>query len=770
MRSKCALITLALCLLAGRHAGATQADDTTVTIVGQTAGATPFISQLSLTASDTTVIKSIQFTITPRPRSVTRPLSGTYSHDYLESRGYLLPGTGQVFLPIFGLYDDYANTVTLTYRFLDGSSAEDGTTITTALFDDQGCGYKNPTILQARIPSATLSYDYIFIRSGCGDFSPVIVDTDRYLRWVSTFATPSALFAASTFFDGAAYVTLSATLSRVELDGTVTPIADYGASGVTHLHHNIDPGKNGLIIEADTNDSFAGGGYYESIFMEIDSLTGAIMRTWNMADIISAAMTAGGDDPSQFVFPTPDDWFHNNAVSYNRADDSLIVSSRENFVICIDYETSAIKWILGDKTKKWFQFPSLAAFALDVAPGTLPPIGQHATSVAFDQGLLLFDNGFNGLFHSPPGVFRTYASPRKYRLDLNPSATGNAGTATEVWNFEMGQSIFSPFCSSVYEDAPLNYLVDYAIVGGFANPNPTAQLLGLDAAGSTIFHYEYPTVGCNTAYNSLPIHLEKANFPVVGPQALNLSTRGLVGSGDDSLIGGFIVEGTESKTIVLRALGPSLGLAGTVADPVITIYDSTGALVATNDDWQSDPGAALIEASGLAPGDPSESASHQNLSPGSYTVVVTGKDATAGIGLVEAYDLSPLTASRLANLSTRGLVGSGDSVLISGFIVGDVASSTVVIRALGPSLGSSGLSAPLADPALMVYDSNGGAISSNDNWQDDPSAPQIEQNGLAPMQPTEAATILHLPAGAYTTVVFGAAGSVGTGLVEVYDL
>ena len=96
--------------------------------------------------------------------------------------------------------------------------------------------------------------------------------------------------------------------------------------------------------------------YYESVNIEVDA-SGRVLKTWNLADIISAAMRAGGDDPSQFVYQTPNDWFHNNSVAYNRADDSLIISSRENFLICIDYETSAIKWILGDPTKKWHQFP-----------------------------------------------------------------------------------------------------------------------------------------------------------------------------------------------------------------------------------------------------------------------------------------------------------------------------------------------------------------------------------------------------------------------------
>src|SRR5712691_1092199 len=125
-----------------RLAEASQADETTITITGQTAGATPFLSQLSLTASDTSVIKSIQFTITPKAGSVTRPLSGTYSHDYLVARGFLLPPSPEIFLPVYGLYDGFTNTVTLTYHFLDGSSKQDSTTISTASFNDEGCGYK----------------------------------------------------------------------------------------------------------------------------------------------------------------------------------------------------------------------------------------------------------------------------------------------------------------------------------------------------------------------------------------------------------------------------------------------------------------------------------------------------------------------------------------------------------------------------------------------------------------------------------------------------
>jgi arylsulfate sulfotransferase len=758
MKTYSLIVVGAVFMVFSQFAGASQADETTITITGQTAGVTPFISKLTLAVSNTTVLKSIQFTITPKPSSVTRPLSGTYSNDYLVSRGFEHPPTGEIVLPVYGLYDGYANTVILTYRFLDGSSKQASTTITTAIFTDP-CGYKNPTIVQARTNSTSLSYDYIMVKGACSTFSPAIIDTDGALRWVGTTGFSSYV---ATFFDNAVYLAHGPDLYRIDLDGTFTHLGDYSGFGVTNFHHNIDRGKVGIILEADTAAAV------ESVIIEVSGL-GPVLKQWNMVDIITAAMIAGGDDPTQFVHPLapfPNDWFHNNAVAYNRADDSLIISSRENFLICIDYQTSAIKWILGDPTKQWYQFPSLRQFALALAPGSLPPIGQHAVSITYDQNVLVLDNGSPSQGHTPPGAQRTYASPRKYKLDLN------AKIATEVWNLEMGQSIDCPFCGSVYEDAPLNYLVDYPFIHGLVLPESTSQLLGLNAAGETIFRYQYPSAPCGVAFNSIPLHLENTAFPRVGPQALNLSTRGLVSAGDNVLIGGFIVTGTDPKTIVLRALGPSLsrfGLSG-LADPVLTLHNSSGTVIATNDNWWTDNGAAFIEYNGLAPTNPYESATVQNLVPGAYTVVVTGKDSTPGISLVEAYDLSPGLNAKFSNISTRGSVGIGDNVLISGFIIGDVASETVVVRALGPSLASFGVSGPLSDPTLTIYDVNGSVIESNDNWQEDDHATDIQRNGLAPVNPLESATLLHLPAGAYTAIVRGANGGTGVALAEVYDL
>lgn len=752
MKPRSFLLVLILLGFSAGLAGATQADDTTITITGQTAGATPFISQLSLTASQTDVLRSIQFTIAPKTGSVTRPLSGTYSNAYLTERGDLNAITGEIFLPVYGLYANFTNSVTLTYRFNDGSSKQDSTTVATAAFTDP-CGYDNPMVLQARTNSTALSYDYIMVKGACSTYSPAILDTDGAIRWVGPNLVQTY---TSMFFDNAIYIA-NTGLTRVDLDGTITPLISNTDLGVTYLHHNIDLGKTGIILDVDTTDEL------ESVNIEVDA-TGKIIKEWHLAQIISDAMIAGGDDPSQFVFPSPDDWFHNNAVAYNRADDSLIVSSREDFVICLDYETGAIKWILGDTTKFWHTFPSLAKYALTVAPGGVPPIGQHAPSITYDQGLLLFDNGTGSIFFTDmPGENRKFAVPRKYQINTQTM------TATEVWNYPQNDSILSPFCGGVYEDAPLNYLVDYALVNGAGVPNSYFQLLGLDASGEQIFYYQYATHLCDTGFNSIPLHLENTSFPTVMPQALNFSTRGMVGNGQDSLIGGFIVTGTDTKTLALRALGPSLGLPGTVADPTLTVFDSAGTQVASNDNWQTDPNAGFLTAHGLAPNDSAEAGIVQFLAPGAYTFVVNGK-GSSGIGLVEAYDLSPLAASKPANISTRGLIGSGANVLIGGFLLGEVASNTVVIRAIGPSLSTAGITNPLADPTLTVYDINGTALASNNNWQDDLSALDIEQVGLAPTDPAESATILHLPAGAYTTIVSGANGEEGVGLVEIYDL
>ena len=243
--------------------GANEADDTTITITGHTAGATPFISNLTLEVSNTTVLKSIRFTIDPKPGSVTRPLSGTYANYYLVDRGFEQPPPATtVTVPVYGLYAGYTNIVRLTYRFMDGSSKQAVTSITTATFDDP-CGYDNPTILQARTNSTDLSYDYVMVKGSCSFFEPAIIDTDGALRWVGT----ANLSAGNVIlFDNAVYLGHGPLLTRMELDGAFSQIGDYSSLGIVAFHHNIDRGKVGIILDATTTTSLGidtdGGGRF----------------------------------------------------------------------------------------------------------------------------------------------------------------------------------------------------------------------------------------------------------------------------------------------------------------------------------------------------------------------------------------------------------------------------------------------------------------------------------------------------------------------------
>jgi len=253
----------------------------------------------------------------------------------------------------------------------------------------------------------------------------------------------------------------------------------------------------------------------------------------------------------------------------------------------------------------------------------------------------------------------------------------------------------------------------------------------------------------------------------------NISTRAKVGLGDNSLIGGFIITGTESERVIIRGIGPSLGTIGLpdpLNDPILELHDGFGALIAVNDDWRSNQ--AEVEATGIPPTDDRESAIVATLPPGSYTAVITGKNSATGVGLVEVYDIGPASESKLANISTRSFVDLNDNVLIGGFIVvgGNAeAQSRILLRAIGPSLLSSGIPNYLSDPILDLYNANGTMLASNDNWNDSQSN-DIWSTGLAPTMLSESAILIRLPAGMYTAVVRGKNSGTGVALVEAYQL
>lgn len=275
------------------------------------------------------------------------------------------------------------------------------------------------------------------------------------------------------------------------------------------------------------------------------------------------------------------------------------------------------------------------------------------------------------------------------------------------------------------------------------------------------------------------MNIQLANTAATVPpesQPVNVSTRLQVLTEDNVLIGGFIIAGPDPKQVLLRGIGPSLSGTGVNAlpDPVMELHGPAGFTTITNDDWRDTQGAA-IKATGIPPTNDLESATLATLDPGAYTAIVRGNNNTTGVGLVEAYDLSDFSQtvnSQLANISTRGLVGTANDVMIGGFILGPNgnSSSAVAVRGIGPSLAGSGVPNALQDPILELHGSNGELISSNDNWMDNPNKQTFIDNGLAPTNDNESA-ILAIPGpGSYTAILEGANNGTGVGLVEVYHL
>jgi hypothetical protein len=241
------------------------------------------------------------------------------------------------------------------------------------------------------------------------------------------------------------------------------------------------------------------------------------------------------------------------------------------------------------------------------------------------------------------------------------------------------------------------------------------------------------------------------------------------------LIGGFIIKGTQSKTLVLRAIGPSLSAAGVpnvLSDPVLEVHDSAGKIVALNDDWARDNAqASQIQQSGLAPTSEFESALLVTLAPGNYTAVVSGFNDGTGIGLVEAYEMDSNT-TRMVNISTRGQIGTVNEPMIGGLIAQGGAPKKVIIRALGPSLGTgvNAIAGALADPILELRDGSGNLLAVNDDWNNGPQVAEILASTIPPPNPKESAIVATLGAGNYTAIVRSADGTPGVALVEVFDL
>jgi hypothetical protein len=432
----------------------------------------------------------------------------------------------------------------------------------------------------------------------------------------------------------------------------------------------------------------------------------------------------------------------------------------------------------------------------DMSPAYVPP-------ESFTNNTIMVDTTVNdpSLIHLTGGVTVT--------PDASNVATVSVGG---TYSADQGDifSVAYQFAADLNNDTPVNYTLSGTIVilgvpvpfetSGTIDPGlhvysgsaqqPVAFQSATTGEFSGTLTLDFSGTNSNSspsdaAPGTLDLSVQQLDFQLSGTPvavaspstAQNISTRANVGTGENVLIGGFIISGTEPKQVVLRAIGPSLqGITEPLlADPVLELHDDTGGTIATNDNWMdlSTDDQMVLMANDLTPPQDAESALVETLDPGEYTAVVRGAGDTTGVALVEVYALPDGADATLANISSRATVDSGDNVAIAGFIVGGSEGfSQVIVRGIGPSLSANGIDDPLVDPFIEVHNKNGDVIASNDNWMDDPNMQTVIDDNLAPPDPTEAALYDILAPGEYTAILSGGPGATvsGVGVIEVYQV
>jgi hypothetical protein len=409
-----------------------------------------------------------------------------------------------------------------------------------------------------------------------------------------------------------------------------------------------------------------------------------------------------------------------------------------------------------------------------MGPGLPANKGDHVNSVVFSSSIFGQSFGANTLavtYYSYSGstfiesdtLFNTAAKFDSYRGPLQFPPQGGTAIADirRVFLHELGHGLGlgHPDTGGQHVTAVMNSIVS------------NQEVLSNDDVAGGQYLYGAPVLPPPTP---TPTPTPSPTPTTSASHLANISTRVKVGLNDNVLIGGFIIKGTQPKKLILRAIGPSLaamGVANAMTDPVLELHDSSGVVIASNNDWFPSPQMAEIQLSGVAPSNSAESAIIATLAPGSYTAVVSGFAGGQGVALVEAYELDG-NATRLVNISTRGSVGVGDEAMIGGLIIQGSIPKKVIIRALGPSLaaGPSPIAGALADPVLELHDGSGNLIAANDDWGNSPQASEIVQSTVAPTNNLESAVVATLGPGNYTAVVRGKNNTTGVGLVEVYDL
>lgn len=371
-------------------------------------------------------------------------------------------------------------------------------------------------------------------------------------------------------------------------------------------------------------------------------------------------------------------------------------------------------------------------------------------------------------------------TPGVYRFDTSATSAGlltldaqNDPNARFV--IQIGTTLITSGSSSVQLINGANARNVFFQVGTSATLGSGSTFIGNILAYASITTVSGTTVTGHllALTGAVTLDTNRVTSPGLTPaQLLNISTRLKVQTGENVSIAGFIITGNAAKKVIVRGIGPSLtGVSSVLADPTIALHGANGSLITSNDNWK-DTQQTAIENTQLAPTNDSEAAIIATLQPGAYTVILSGVGGTSGIGLVEMYDIDASSDSKLANISSRGLILTGDEVMIGGFILGNgTRSEKVLLRAIGPTLSAGGIANVLLDPTLELHDGNGTLLRSNDNWNDNASeAAEIATTGLQPQDNAESAILVTIPPGAYTAIVAGRNGTTGVGVVEAYHM
>ena len=416
--------------------------------------------------------------------------------------------------------------------------------------------------------------------------------------------------------------------------------------------------------------------------------------------------------------------------------------------------------------------------------------GGTARVEVFDNGYLDIGDHQSGVtVGSIEGSGNVFLGANNLTVGTNGRNTAFSGVILEGGSLaKIGSGILTLQADDCIADTVGLILVSGSIIKlDFTGPPDIVASLKINGVPQPPGIYGGPMSG---AHNILP-EFAGSGTVSVGPLSIlgNISTRSFVQTGDNVVIGGFIVQGSEPKRVIIRAIGPELtryGVPNVLVNPTLELHDGTGALIASNDSWlQTIIGGIItndqvrdIQNSGFPPRDARESAIIADLPAGNYTAIVRGVNDTTGVALVDVYDLNPAANSILGNISTRTFVQTGDNVMIGGFIVQGAQPKSVIVRAIGPELTQYGVPNPLANPTLELHDGTGALIASNNNWATTiiggiitaNQVHDIQTSGYAPGNGFESAIIATLLPGNYTAIVRGVNNTTGVALAEVYDL